>query len=135
MQATGSSNFLHVADSKLCVTDIMMAIVWRGGRFLTVLPRSRKEDKEFRAWIHTIDPDWELVRDRPHPRRKYGPRDRWYALCHPLPSQEGWRVIWLWSTLLELHTVKRRRERLAKAAEQLTELDKRLQGPRTRLRS
>jgi len=44
-------------------------------------------------------------------------------------------VIWLWSTLLEMHTAKRRRERLAKAAEQLAELDKRLCGPRTRLRS
>ena len=47
------------------------------GLFVTVLPRSRKEDEEFREWIQTHAPNWDLVWDRKHPRRAGGPRDRW----------------------------------------------------------
>ena len=47
-----------------------------GGRFVCVMPRTRLEDAEFREWIQTHEPDWTLVRDRPNPRRRGGPRDR-----------------------------------------------------------
>ena len=38
----GSAEFLYVADSKLCDGDTLQYIDGRGGRFLTVLPRSRR---------------------------------------------------------------------------------------------
>jgi hypothetical protein len=31
----------------------------QGGRFVTVLPRSRLEDAEFRRWRQTHEPTWE----------------------------------------------------------------------------
>jgi hypothetical protein len=43
-RATGRADFLDVADSKLCATEVMETIDRRGGRFITVLPRSRRED-------------------------------------------------------------------------------------------
>ena len=46
-----------------------------GGRFVFVMPRSRKEDAEFREWVQTHTPAWVRVRDLPHPRRHGGPRD------------------------------------------------------------
>jgi hypothetical protein len=46
---TGTTAFLYVADSKLCAREVMDAIDQSGGRFLTVMPRSRLEDKEFRG--------------------------------------------------------------------------------------
>jgi transposase len=105
-----------------------------GGRFVTVLPRSRSEDEEFREWIQTNTPEWTLVWDRPHPRYAYGPRDRWFVFRAPLPTGEGWSIVWVWSTLLTLRQEARRKRNMAAASEELTELRERLAGPRTRLR-
>ena len=69
-RVTGRSNFLYVADSKLCNEDAMDHIDRGRGRFLTVLPRTRLEDREFREWIQSHDPPWELVRDDDNPRRR-----------------------------------------------------------------
>ena len=134
-QLTGRPDFLYVADCKLCNEDAMNHIDRRRGRFLTVMPRARLEDREFREWIQRHEPTWEIVRDEENPRRKDGPRDRWRAFKHHLPSKEGWPVIWLWSTLSALKQEQSRRERIAKAEEQLGELQAQLTGSKARRRS
>ena len=53
----GRADFLYVADSKLCSRENMDYIARAGGRFVTVLPRTRLEDQEFRKWIQTHTPD------------------------------------------------------------------------------
>jgi len=128
----GRADFLYVADAKLCVFDTLITIDRAGGRFLTVLPRSRREDMGFRQWLQTNTPPWELVWDRDNPRRRDGPRDRWYVYKPELPSKEGWPVIWVWSTLLTLHQAASRDRRLAAAVEALRELKQRLAAPRGR---
>ena len=134
-KATGRNDFLYVADSKLCNREAMDHIHYKGGRLLTVLPRSRMEDREFREWIQTHSPEWTPVRDLPNPRRKGGPRDRWWTYRPKMPSKEGWPVIWLRSSLLALHQEQRRRERLARAEQDLDDLRAKLLGPRPRLRN
>jgi len=133
--ATGRADFLYVADSKLCSYENLRHIDQQGGRLVTVLPRSRLEDGWMRKWIQTHEPAWEPVWDRPNPHRKYAPRDRWFVYRYHLPSREGWPIIWVWSTLLALKQKQSRTERLAAAAEELAQLDRRLQGPRPRLQS
>ena len=128
----GRADFLYVADSKLCVFDTLITIDRAGGRFLTVLPRSRREDTGFREWLQTNTPPWELVWDRDNPRHRDAPRDRWYVYKPELPSKEGWPVIWVWSTLLTLHHAASRDRRLAAALEALRELKQRLAAPRGR---
>ncbi|MBE7522122.1 MAG: hypothetical protein HS109_07030 [Burkholderiales bacterium] len=51
----GRADFLYVADSKLCSYENMRHIDAAGGRFVTVMPRSRQEDARFRQWIQTHD--------------------------------------------------------------------------------
>lgn len=130
----GRSDFLYVADSKLCSRENMDHIDRAGGRFVTVLPRSRLEDTEFRRWIQTHTPDWSCVWDRPNPRHGEGPRDRWYVWSAPLPSAEAWPVVWVWSSLLALRQEARRRKNIAAAIEELQQLHARLTGAKTRLR-
>ncbi|MFQ5745458.1 MAG: IS1634 family transposase, partial [Acidobacteriota bacterium] len=130
----GRADFLYVADSKLCSRDNMDYIDRRGGRFVTVLPRSRLEDAEFRKRIQTHEPDWEKVWDRPNPRRKGGPRDRWFVCRAHLPSREAWPVTWVFSALLALRQEQTRREQIAAAEQKLSDLRQRLLGPKTRLR-
>lgn len=129
------ADFLYVADSKLCSFDNLDYIHRAGGRFVTVLPRSRREDAHFRKWIQTHTPEWQLIWDRPHPRHSsQGPRDRWFVYRDPLGSREGWPLIWVWSTLLTLHQQERRHRNLAAATEALSSLRARLLGARSRLR-
>jgi len=94
----------------------------RGSRFVTVMPRSRLEDNELRAWIQDHEPEWERVWDRENPRRKGGPRDRWFVWKHHLPSREGWPVIWVFSHLLRHKQGQSRRERIARAVQELSDL-------------
>ena len=49
-QLAGRSDFLYVADCKLASSENMNYIA-RKGRFITVLPRSHKEDKQFRKQL------------------------------------------------------------------------------------
>jgi transposase len=131
---TGKSDFLYVADSKLCSQDNLEHIDTHNGRFVTVLPRTRMEDAQFRKSIQKREPAWELVWNRPHPRRKYGPRDRWWVYKDPIPSCEVWPIIWVKSSLLALKQDQTRREQLARAEEALLELKARLAAPRSRIR-
>jgi transposase len=134
-RAAGQVDFLYVADSKLCAREPMDHIDHQGGRFVCVMPRTRQEDGEFREWIQTHEPDWAPLWDRPNPRRRGGPRDRWWVFRYPLPSQEGWPVIWVYSALLALRQERRRRERMARAIQELDDFNSKLIGPRARRRS
>ena len=65
-RVSGDVGFLYVADSKLCSQDALASIAEKGGRFVTVLPRSRREDAQFRQWVQEFVPQLEKVRDRPN---------------------------------------------------------------------
>jgi transposase len=130
----GRADFLYVADSKLCAHENMRHIDQSGGRFVTVMPRNRLEDPEFRQWIQTNTPDWECVWDRPNARYRNGPRDRWCVYRAPLPSAEVYSVIWVWSALLTLRQEATRRRNIAAATEELKQLHERLAGAKARLR-
>ena len=130
----GRADFLYVADSKLCSFENMDHIARAGGRFVTVMPRSRQEDAQFRRWIQTNTPPWEQVWDRPNAREANGPRDLWYVFKPELPSAELYRIVWVWSTLLQLHQTHRRQKHLASAIEQLGDLKRRMAAARARLR-
>jgi hypothetical protein len=105
-----------------------------GGRFVTVMPRSRLEDSLFRQAIQTRTPEWALVWDRPNPRYADGPRDCWYVHRAALASMEGCSIVWVWSTVLTLRQHARRVRNLAAAEEQLQQLRQRLASAKTRLR-
>lgn len=130
----GRPDFLYVADSKLCSLETMAYLERNHGRFVTVLPRSRQEDAEFRSWIQSHEPDWQLVIDRQNPRRQEGPRDRWWVFRSKLPSREGWPVTWVKSALLALAWQESRRDRLARAADALDDLVRSLASRRARRR-
>src|SRR5690606_12504366 len=68
----GSPDFLYVADCKLAVSETMRFIDDAKGRFLSVLPRTRKETKEFVDSLRTQSVVWEVVRREKNP--DYGKR-------------------------------------------------------------
>ena len=93
-EVVGGSGFLYVADAKLCTRENMAYLHERGGRFITVLPRTRKEDARFKRRLLDQAPAWQLVWERAPLRRSTDPPERFEALEDPELSAEGYRIVW-----------------------------------------
>lgn len=130
----GRTDFLYVADSKLCSREAMGHIAAAGGRFVTMLPRSRSEDRWFRDWIQTHQPQWtEALR---LPPTRLGEPDRvWSVFAAPLPSAEGHRVIWVHSADKAVRDATSRSDRIKAGAAAIEALATRLAGPKCRLKT
>jgi transposase len=130
----GRVDFLYVADSKLCSRQAMGHIAGRGGRFVTVMPRSRKEDAAFRDWLQTHTPVWTEAARRPGAR--LGEPDEVYCTTPaPAPSAEGYRIVWVHSTAKAGRDAASRMARTEAGIAALDALDGRLAGPRNRLKT
>jgi len=130
----GRADFVYVADCKLATTDNMNAIARQGGRFITILPASRKEDAQFR----------QRLREQPAGvswRELYQLRDEDHHVLDTLSvstdeftSAEGYRLHWILSTRKREDDAAARAGLTDRAIRQLSELRERLLGPRTRFR-
>ena len=127
-------DFLYVADCKLCSKKSLEHIAKQGGRFITVLPRKRREDRWFREFVQVHEPPWEEAVRRPHPRRRHGPQDVWKVVESPLPSKEGYRIIWVWNSLMAIEDGEGRQSRIEKAWLSIEQLQTKLQGKRCRFK-
>jgi transposase len=130
----GRADFLYVADCKLCSKATLAHIAKHRGLFITVLPRNRREDKWFRTYIQTHDPPWEEAVRRPNPRRRSGPEDVWKVVEAAVPSQEGYRIVWVWNSLMAAEDAEARQARIEQAYLGIERLQTKLQGKRCRLR-
>lgn len=130
----GRPDFLYVADAKLANRAAMDHIAHRGGRFVTVLPRSRKEDQTFRDWIWTHEPDWSEAHRRPGNRHSEADQT-WHTTPAPAPSAEGYPIHWVRSSTKIDHDAETRRARIAKGITALDDLNVRLASPKTRMRT
>jgi transposase len=114
-QLIGHSDFLYVADSKLCTRDNMAYIAARQGRFLTVMPRTRAEDAWFRDYLQTHPLEWREVHREPSPRRRPGPDVSYHGVESPRRSAEGYRLLWYRSSHKEEQDRHSRQQRLQRA--------------------
>ena len=133
-ELVGSSDFLYVADSKLCTQDNMRHIASRGGRFLTVLPRTHGEDQWFRDWMQTHEVPWKALWVRPNTRGKYKPKDVYRGYELPQGSADGFRIAWIHSSEKECQDRAEREGKLDRVRRELEDLRDRLRSKRTRLR-
>ena len=131
---TGRPDFLYVADSKLCTREQMGHIDRHGGRFVTVLPRTRREDSQLRDWMTTDTPEFAEAVRRPG-KRKGDPDNVWSVCPAPFPSAEGHRIVWVHSTAKQRLDETARSERIQRARRDLADLSRRLAGPRARISS
>jgi len=129
---TGRRDFLYVADSKLCTREQMGHIDTHRGRFITVLPATRKEDQLLREWMSGEAPEWTVAATRPG-KRKNDPEEVWQVCPAPFPTSEGYRITWVHSTAKHRRDETARAERIHRARTALTELSQRLAGPRARV--
>jgi transposase len=93
-QLVGSPHFIYVADAKLCTRENMGHIDRAGGRFITVLPGTRKEESRFRQHLLAQPVVWQPIWQRPPQRRQGDPPEHFEAVEAPEPTVEGYRLVW-----------------------------------------
>jgi transposase len=130
----GRKDFLYVADSKLCTRKAMDHIDGLGGRFVTVLPRTRREDRWFRDWITRNTCEWKEALSVPA-RRRGQPPDVLSTFESPLGSADGHRIIWIHSTAKAAYDASARAGHIERAERDLRQLADRLAGPKSRLKT
>lgn len=141
-ELAGTSDFLYVADCKLASRDNLRHIAARGGRFLTVLPATRREDLEFRqrlqrepqtvVWL----PCWTRIDVPDDPLRSVPsePSDVLRVCAEEQLTADGFRLLWFHSQRKAALDDAARGEHCQRAIQQLQELQRRLSSPRTRFR-
>jgi transposase len=121
-QLVGHTDFLYVADCKLCTRDNMSHIAGRHGRFLTVLPRTRTEEGWFRSNLRQHPPAWREVCRVPNPRRQDGPEVVYDGVESPQRSVEGYRILWYRSSQKREEDAAQRQARMENARARLERL-------------
>ena len=129
----GRSDFLYIGDCKLATRNNMDHIASNGGRFLTILPRSRSEDKSGRAWLAKGPVPWEEISRHPG-KRKADPQDIYWAVPAPSCSAEGYRIVWMRSSTKRSHDAAARADQIERASSALCVLSASLSSSRCRLR-
>ena len=129
---TGRSDFLYVADCKLATTENMAYIRRHHGRFLTVLPRTRNEDRTFRERLSKGQVHWRHIHNKHNDKGEIVDR---YSVCEPtMLSVEGYRLVWYHSTRKAEQDAFTRQQQVQRAMTELGELRLKLSSPRTRYR-
>ena len=131
-ELTGRRDFLYVADCKLATAENMAYLHQNGGRFLTVLPRTRGEDTTFRTALCEGHARWKHLHDK---RDDDGNLvDRYRIHETETTTAEGYRLVWYHSARKAELDALTRHKRLERATAALTELQAKLTSPRTRYR-
>lgn len=134
-ELAGRSDFLYVADSKLATAENMAYLHQHRGRFLTVLPRTRSEDKDFRRSLREGKVSWWTVYEKiDEEDEEQKVLDRFSAAHQPATTAEGYRLLWYHSTRKAEQDALARANHLQRATRELDELRQRLRSPRTRYR-
>ena len=119
---TGRSDFIYVADAKLCTREQMEYLSREGGRFITIMPESRKECSWFYDWYRTHGVRWSGLLKRPDPRRPHTGVQKYWGYESPVPAKEGYRIIWVLSSQKQEQDAQNRQRRIEKTIQDLDAL-------------
>jgi transposase len=133
-QLVGHADFLYVADCKLASARNLSHIDSRGGRFISVLPKNRKEPREMIRKL-TEQPDtlrWKLLYEVTDDHGVL--RHRFQTLREEQLTADGYRLLWIHSLAKAKTDDAGRVKAINKTTDDLIKLRTRLQSPRSRMR-
>jgi len=131
-QLAGRHDFLYVADCKLATVENMDYIAGKHGRFVSVLPRTRCEDKDFRERVRSKEVVWQPLWKKTDDQGEL--LDCYSIASRPESLPEGHRLWWYSSTRKAELDLAARSRQLRRAEQQLREVQQKLRSPKTRLR-
>jgi transposase len=118
-------DFIYVADCKLCTKENLAHIDSFGGKFVTVMPRNRKEDAAFREQLRGKAARWRVILTVERVDREYR-IDTYATTKGPDKTEDGFRLIWIRSSAKAEDDRKSRDKKLEKAKAALEDLSGRL---------
>jgi len=135
-QVLRRTDFIYVADSKLATRKNLAHVEKYGGRFVTILPRTRAEDKRFRKALREGAPvRWRKLVEIENNRRKSDPPIIYYSTTgDPGVTSEGYRIVWIRSSQKTERDALVRETSLEKAEAELFDLNTRLNRGKLRRR-
>ncbi len=117
-------DFIYVADCKLCSQSNLRHISGNGGFFITVVPKDRKEVKRFTKYLKENDVTWDDAYAVESSRNK-GEMNI-YRTYEFERTKEGFRIIFVHSSLKQRDDEIRRQYIIEKAIRKLEELSLKL---------
>lgn len=135
-QLLDRDDFIYVADSKLCTEKNLEHVAGYGGKFVTVLPRTRAEDKQFRKTLREGGRvRWRRMLKSDNRRRNSDPPDVYSTTADgPAQTKEGYRIVWCRSSQKRELDALVRETAVRKAEAELFDLSARLNRGKLRKR-
>jgi len=121
----GKADFIYIADSKLCSTENLVTIAGAGGKFISVLPATRREAKQYYQELRQLNQaalpqHWPLAYEVENSRKPGS--SIVYRIKQGKATKEGFRLLWVWSSAKALQDAGRRNKAIAKAETQLQDI-------------
>jgi transposase len=113
-------DFIYVADCKLCSQKNLDHIAKNGGLFITIVPKDRKELKQFYKQLKEDDVDWQHAFEVESSRKKG--KLNTYKTHEAKRTKAGYRIIFVHSSAKREEDQDRRQKKIDKAVAQLEEL-------------
>ena len=119
-------DFIYIADSKLASEDSMKYIAGQGGCFISILPATRLEVREFKVALQAeiLSKPWETIGSYPDSRKKGQVIE--YEAYEGLSTQEGYSLLWVRSSAKKQADAARREAKLQKISDELKSLQTKL---------
>lgn len=92
------SDFIYVADCKLATEENLKKISVWNGFFVSVMPRTWKEDEKFRKKVREGKISWKHILSRKNNRKPESKHDRYYVAEGAYKTSHGYRLHWIRST-------------------------------------
>jgi transposase len=120
------SDFIYTADCKLGTDDNLTKIASCGGLFITVMPRTWKEDGQFRQEARENKIQWKHLLFKANNRKSESKRDHYYLAQGTYTTKQGYRLLWIKSTDKARQDKQTRDRHIQKALEELKDIQARL---------
>jgi len=117
-------NFIYVADCKLCSHKNLTHIAQNGGLFITIVPKDRKEVKQFLKQLKNNDLEFKDAY-QVESSRKSG-KVNIFKTYEADRTKNGFRIIWVHSSSKQEDDQARRQKKIDKAIVALKELSPKL---------
>ena len=116
-----NEDFFYIADSKLCSEDNLHHIEKNGGKFITIMPKNRKEVSVFHERLRQGEKiEWQPAYSTEHSRKKE--KLITYQAHTEERSREGYHMVWIHSSSKKKQDCKTRTRRISKVEENLKAL-------------
>lgn len=130
----GRADFIYVADCKLATKENLKKLSAWHGRFVSVMPRSWKEDESFRRRVRQGKIQWKHLLSRRNNRHPDSKLDRYYVAQGNYQTSSGYRLHWIRSTQKAEQDAATRTRRMERALEELRNIQTKLNAYKLKTR-